>query len=82
MGIRYILLGIGLWLLFTSIRRFVRKRKQQRRESKSAQSVNMVACSHCGVHLPQDEAIHKGKSYYCCSEHSRLGETKDNNIDG
>jgi uncharacterized protein len=74
MGIRYILLGLALWLLFTSIRRFINKRKQRLRDVKTAHPVNMVACHHCGVHLPQDEAIYKNKNYYCCKEHLRLSE--------
>ena len=78
MGIRYILLGLALWLLFTTIRRFIRQRKQQHKESQTAQSVTMVACSHCGVHLPKNEAVYKGKSYFCCSEHLRLGDSSDN----
>ncbi len=29
----------------------------------------MVACAHCGVHLPRTEALHQGPHYYCCAEH-------------
>ena len=34
MGIRYILLGLALWLLFTTIRRFIRQRKQQHKDQR------------------------------------------------
>jgi uncharacterized protein len=75
MGIRYILLGLALWLLFSTLRRYIRQRKQKVAESRHP--VNMVACNHCGVHLAQEEAIHKEKNYYCCLEHSRLSNNKE-----
>lgn len=34
----------------------------------------MVSCAHCGLHLPQPEAVEgEGGRHYCCSEHRRLG---------
>jgi uncharacterized protein len=77
MGIRYILLGLALWLLFTSIRGFIRKRRQRRTEIRPGSSVNMVACKQCGVHIPKNEAIYANKNYYCCIEHSRLNGKKE-----
>ncbi|RDH97035.1 PP0621 family protein [Caldimonas thermodepolymerans] len=29
----------------------------------------MVACAHCGVHLPQDEALSGPGGHYCCEAH-------------
>lgn len=31
----------------------------------------MVACAHCGVHLPQGEALTDGDRHFCCEEHRR-----------
>jgi len=31
----------------------------------------MVNCGHCGLYLPQDEAIAEGGKFYCCAEHRR-----------
>jgi uncharacterized protein len=31
----------------------------------------MVNCSHCGLYLPQNEAIAEGDKFYCCAEHKR-----------
>jgi len=33
----------------------------------------MVACRHCGVHLPTSEALRKGADFYCSEDHRRLG---------
>lgn len=37
---------------------------------------NMVSCSHCGLHIPQSEAVSSEQLYYCCNEHSKLGPKK------
>jgi uncharacterized protein len=34
---------------------------------------DMLACAHCGVHVPQAEALTTGAQAYCCAEHQRLG---------
>lgn len=31
----------------------------------------MVNCSHCGLYLPQKEAIADGDKFFCCAEHRR-----------
>ena len=31
---------------------------------------NFVACHHCGLHVPEDEAILIGKHHYCCRQHA------------
>lgn len=34
---------------------------------------DMVACAHCGLHLPRSEALAEVGQMYCCREHQRLG---------
>ena len=65
-----LLLGYGWWRSKTRL---------QMREKKSSPVVNpveapvvvmvMVGCAHCGLHLPQTEALVQGPHYYCCLEH-------------
>ncbi|WP_374567830.1 PP0621 family protein [Ideonella sp.] len=34
----------------------------------------MVSCAHCGLHLPQPDAVEgEGGRHYCSAEHRRLG---------
>ena len=33
----------------------------------------MVRCAHCGVHLPQAEAIAAGTLHYCSPQHRQAG---------
>lgn len=72
MGLRYLLLAVVLWLLFYTLRRYIRRRRDNKPAKPASHSMDMVACHHCGVHLPQDEAIYKDDHYYCCKEHSEL----------
>lgn len=32
---------------------------------------DMVACAHCGVHLPRTEALTHGTRSYCCTDHQQ-----------
>ncbi|MFN4117482.1 PP0621 family protein [Acidovorax sp.] len=34
---------------------------------------DMLACAHCGVHVPRSDALMLGSDAYCCAEHQRLG---------
>lgn len=34
----------------------------------------MVRCTHCGVHLPQGEAVAGRLGWYCSAEHRQLAE--------
>lgn len=48
--------------------------KQAPQRPKPNTPATMVACKHCGVMLPETDAV-KGKlGYYCGAEHQRLEE--------
>ena len=32
----------------------------------------MVNCAHCGLYLPQGEAVREGDKFFCSAEHRRL----------
>ena len=34
---------------------------------------SIVACAHCGVHLPQADAIGQGDRFYCSAAHRDAG---------
>ena len=33
----------------------------------------IVACAHCGVHVPESEGVRSSDAFFCCDEHRRLG---------
>ena len=47
------------------------RRKKAARETAEVPPGQMVSCSHCGLYLPQSEAVAEGDKYYCCAEHRR-----------
>ncbi len=44
-----------------------------RAAARPAVAAPMVRCAHCGVHLPQTEAIASDAVHYCSPAHRRLG---------
>ena len=37
----------------------------------------MVSCAHCGIHLPQDEAVTGQKGLYCSTEHRSAAQDRN-----
>ena len=61
-----ILIAIAVWWLARGVRR-----KDANKVAPDATSEQMVNCSHCGLYLPQSEAIAEGDKFFCCAEHRR-----------
>ena len=47
---------------------------QARRKKPSTRPAIMVACLHCGTHLPESEAVRGHQGSYCCAEHRQQRE--------
>jgi uncharacterized protein len=47
---------------------------RQRSASAQIDPQLMARCAHCGVHLPQIDAIHGPRGEYCSVEHRQLHE--------
>ena len=62
-----ILAVVAVWWLAKGFRR-----KDAARDAGEAAPEQMVTCSHCGLYLPQGEAILEQGRYFCCDEHRRL----------
>jgi uncharacterized protein len=37
----------------------------------------MAVCLHCGIHLPQDEAVTGEKGLYCSTDHRALAQDRN-----
>ncbi len=46
-------------------------RPPPRRPPPPAPPQDMVACAHCGVHVPRTDALSLGNRHYCCAEHQQ-----------
>ena len=59
--------AIAVWLLVKRLR----SKDAGGDTPESGVSEQMVNCSHCGLYLPQKEAIAEGGEFFCCAEHRR-----------
>lgn len=41
----------------------------QRAAAPGAQAERMVACAHCGLHVPESEAVEGAGQLFCCPAH-------------
>ena len=51
----------------------VEKRNQPRPGQAPRVTQSMVPCAHCGLMLPQSDALQQGTHFYCSAEHQRQG---------
>ena len=49
-----------------------RPSSRAQRESSDDSPQTMVACAQCGVHLPEQDAVHAGSARYCSHAQGRL----------
>jgi uncharacterized protein len=71
--LRLIIILIGLWLVLTIIKRAVASLKKP--PPNKVAVAKMVACAHCGLHIPESEAVQDGDRHYCCEEHLKKPRT-------
>ena len=81
---RNILLFVVFLLAVFYVRRALQRgpRREETRDSTAEAGQNhapsdeieqMVACAHCGVHVPESEGVMGGGHFFCSEEHRRLG---------
>ncbi|PUE50842.1 hypothetical protein B9Z47_03710 [Limnohabitans sp. 2KL-1] len=46
-------------------------------DTPAATPSNMVICAHCGIHLPQEEAVSGVKGTYCSTEHRSAAQDRN-----
>lgn len=84
-----IVVGVGLWMLAARFRKPRDPSKSTDADgaphaaprdgagagtgTAKAEPGQMVACRHCGVHLPAEEAIFDGQLPYCGPSHRQAG---------
>ncbi|OOZ40529.1 hypothetical protein BOW53_07390 [Solemya pervernicosa gill symbiont] len=63
MVLRLIALAFIIWLIV-----YLLRSKDRKAAPDKSESVKIVRCAHCGVHIPVDDAV-GGPNYYCSLEH-------------
>jgi len=69
----FVLLAIGLYVAYRIWRSGQRRSPGTRPAEPAAAGETMVCCDHCGLNLPQSEALADGGRWYCSQAHQRLG---------
>lgn len=54
--------------------REARQRELQDRKRTTPETVGMVACRHCGLHVPPQDAVAGSLGSYCSAAHRLSGE--------
>ncbi|MGM0595051.1 MAG: PP0621 family protein [Pseudomonadota bacterium] len=70
---RLIAIGLIVWLLYRMFRRLLDRPRPQERPPKQVDGQKMVRCAHCGIHIPQNEALERDGESYCSPEHRDAG---------
>lgn len=68
---KWLILLLVLWLVWRGLRSL---KPPARPPSRSATGEPMRACAHCGLNVPESEALIDSPTLsYCCEAHRRLG---------
>jgi uncharacterized protein len=70
---------VVLWLLLRGLVRRARGEGQMPRKPPAAAPQQMLACAHCGVHLPRDEALPGRGGVFCGEAHRAAYEQQHPN---
>ena len=70
---RLVILALTVLVLVWLVRRALRERQGGAPPRAPGVPGELVACAHCGVHLPRAEARSAAGGEYCSEEHARLG---------
>lgn len=71
---RYLILFLlGLFVIWTLRRASEGAARRREAPPRERQIEAMRECAHCGVHVPDSEAVRDGELYYCSAEHRRAG---------
>lgn len=64
-----ILFGVWLWRRGRKVSRAAARQKQ-------LQTEDMIACAHCGVHVPRSTSVTGHRGSYCCAAHQHQAEDR------
>ena len=70
--LRLALVVFALWLIIRYLKRALDPKSPPRPPSPDTPEHDnvMLPCKHCGVYIPQTEAIRRGGNVYCSHEHA------------
>jgi uncharacterized protein len=73
--LRILIIVAVVWLAIHLVRRALAQRRARQDEEPAGQIPRMLPCAHCGVYVPESQAVFAGGKHYCSEEHSRAGRS-------
>lgn len=73
--IRLLVILIIAWLVYSMTRRWLASLEQKKQQQDASRIETMVSCAHCGLHIPQKEALQAQGKYFCSEEHRKLSQS-------
>lgn len=69
-----VVVAVALWMVLRTRRKPDAKSGETASNNTRAEPAAMIACAHCGVHLPREEALaDPSELRYCSEAHRALG---------
>jgi len=65
--IRLIIIALAIWIAFRIWQNY--RAKPKKMPPKSKVIPEMVACTVCNMHIPDNEALRKNGKFYCSQQH-------------
>ena len=72
-----VLLVVGFMLLKSYQRKQLIQRRHNQAAEKITRNTRMVRCAHCGLHVPEQEAITVGGEHFCTRDHQIQHSTQN-----
>ena len=73
---RSLIIVAALALIYLLIKNHLRSRKARRQNPTSHSSEDTVQCAECKTYIPNNEAIFSDKKIFCCKQHQRDWQKK------
>lgn len=70
---RVLLFLILLLIVAWWVQRALKAPRRKRGGVTGKRPERMLACDHCGVHIPESEGVRGEDGFFCCDEHRQLG---------
>lgn len=71
--IRLIVIALAVWLLIKLAKQLFSAKPLPQKKPK-AEVASMIKCDHCGLHIPEQEAVRGDRGQYCSEAHKHLAE--------
>jgi uncharacterized protein len=75
---KYLLILLLVLVVIWAVKRGrVPKPPQTPQNPEPSSPSEMVTCAHCGIHLPQEEAVSGQKGLYCSTDHRAAAQDRN-----